>query len=366
MTFLDQFFQSYLIAYIFVIQIALGCLIILMVHHIAGGKWGAIIQRILEAGAMTLPLLALLFIPIILGMHSLYEWTHTGVVARDAILQQKTPYLNAPFFIVRAIIYFVVWIGLAYFLRRWSLSLDKEVDENVAARFRKLSAPGMLLLGVTITFASVDWMMSLEPHWFSSIYGMKFGVGAFTSAMAFAIIVLLPKINDKPYKGIITQQNITNLGNFLLAAVMLWAYIAFSQYLIIWSGNLPEEIPWYESRAKTSWQWIALTLIFIHFFLPFFFLLARGTKRTPKLLHSIAMLVLGMRAVDIFWLIKPAFYKEGFHLSMTDITVILIMAIIWFAVFKRNLSGKPLLPLYDERLEESAHHGNREVASHAH
>jgi hypothetical protein len=337
-----------------------------MIHHIAGGSWSAVIQRILEAGMMTLPLMALLFVPLIFGLKILYPWARPEEVAHDVVLQHKSPYLNAPFFLIRTVIYFAFWIGMAFLLRKWSLEQDQTADPGLAGRMRRLSAPGVVFFGLTITFASVDWMMSLEPHWYSTIYGMKFGVGAFASAMALVVILVLSMWNRKPFSGVITPQNINDLGNFLLAAVMLWAYIAFSQYLIIWSGNLPEETPWYLHRTRGGWQWIGLALIFIHFFLPFFFLLARGTKRNPRLLRNIAVLVIIMRVIDTFWLIKPAFYPEGFHISIMDIVVFGVMGAIWLALFNRLLKGQSLLPLHDPRLEEKLNHRPQEAPGHAH
>jgi hypothetical protein len=367
-TFLDpeQFFRSYLVAYIFWIEVALGCLAIVMIHHIAGGAWGVMIQRLLEAGMMTLPLMALLFVPLIFGLSILYPWARPEEVAHDAILQHKSLYLNVPFFLVRTVIYFVIWIGLAYWLRKWSLEQDQRADSALASRFRRLSAPGVLLFGLTITFASVDWMMSLEPHWFSTIYGIMFGVGAYTSAFAFVIILVLWLAKRKPFLGVISTQNINDLGNFLLAGVMLWAYIAFSQYLIIWSGNLPEEIPWYLHRTEGGWQWIGLALILLHFILPLLFLLSRATKRSPEMLTRIAGVVIFMRLVDLFWLIIPAFHPGKLYIHWLDIVAFIGLSGIWIAVFVRQLKGKSLLPLHDPRLEETFTHEQQEVPSHAH
>lgn len=362
----DQFFRSYLTAYIFWVQISIGGLIILMIHHVAGGKWSAVMQRTLEGTALVLPLMALLFVPILFGMQNLYPWARPEEVAHDLVLQGKAGYLNVPFFIVRAAIFFALWIGLAFALRRLSLERDRTGDPELAGRMKRLSAPGILLIGFTITFASVDWMMSLEPHWFSSIYGMKFGVGAFASAFSFVVVLLLALKKVEPFKSVITTKTVNDFGSFMLAAVMLWAYIAFSQYLIIWSGNLPEETPWYLTRTDGGWQWIGLSLIFIHFALPFIFLLSRGTRRSPALLGRIALLVLAMRVIDIFWLIQPAFYPKGLHVHWLDLTALIGIGGLWLANFVRNLNGKSLLPLNDVRLTNEMEHHPQQEASHVH
>lgn len=360
----DQFFQSYLLGYIFWVLAALGCLSILMIHHVAGGKWGLMIQRFLEGGAMTLPLMAVLFIPIIIGIPSLYEWANPEHVAHDPILQAKSAYLNVPFFILRTVIYFVIWIGIAYFLRRWSTRLDKDPDnEALKGRLRSLSAPGILIYGVTITFASVDWMMSLEPHWFSTIYGMMIAVSAFTIAFAFVILWLMPLVKDKPWAGVIETEQISDLGSWLFAGVFLWAYLSFSQFLIIWSANLPEEIPWYLKRQTGGWQFLAVALIFIGFFLPFFVLLARGTKRYPKRVLRMGALVFVMQFLFIVFLIVPAFEPGRMAIHLLDLAAVIGIGGIWTAAFVWLIKRQSLIPMYDSR---AVAHETQEAPSHAH
>ena len=361
-----QFFQSYLFAYIFWIQVSIGGMIVLMIHHVAGGTWSALLKRILEASMLVLPLMALLLIPIVLfGMQALYPWARPEAAA-DHILQQKAPYLNVPFFAIRAIVYFVTWIAMAHFLRKWSLQRDENADPGLLQKMQKLSAPGILIIGITITFASIDWMMSLEPHWYSTIYGMRFGISSFVSGLAFAILVALWLRNFKPFSEVITTKSLNDWGSFMLAGVMLWAYIAFSQYLIIWSGNLKEEIPWYIRRTKGGWEWIGLALIFIHFVLPFVFLLTRKARRSPNLLLKVTLIVFVMRIIDIFWRIMPAFYPENFHLCITDILTWIGVGGLWVALFIRHLSSKSLLPLNDPFLEEDPTHHHQQEVSHAH
>jgi hypothetical protein len=242
---IEQLFRSYLIAYLFWFGIALGCLPLLMLHHLVGGAWGFVIRRILEAGTRTLPLMIVLFVPLLLGIHSLYEWSDPEIVARDQILQAKHAYLNVSFFIIRAVVYFAAWIIFAYFLNRWSAEQDATGNPILLRRFQLLSAPGIVVYTLGITFASIDWGMSLEPHWFSTIYGMLFIVGQTLAALAFVIPVAVLLSDSPPASGFMKADVFQDLGNLLLAFVMLWAYISFSQYLIIWAGNLPEEIPWY-------------------------------------------------------------------------------------------------------------------------
>jgi len=347
----DDFFQSYLIGWVFWIQVALGALVILLIQNTVGGRWGLVIQRVVEAATQTLPLLAILFIVIIIGIPQLYEWSHAEVVAHDELLQAKAPYLNTPFFILRAVIYFTIWIGMAWLLRKWSVALDNDPD-NAALRkkLRNLSAPGILIFGFTVTFASVDWMMSIEPHWYSTIYGMMFGVGALAAGFAFSVVLLMGMIKYKPWSEIIQTIDISDLGNWLLASIMLWAYLAFSQFLIIWSANLPEEIPWYLKRSTGGWEWVAMINVFLHFFLPFFFLLVRGTKKAPGRLKTIAWLVLVMRFVDLLWMIYPAYSPGKLALPWLSIAALLGIGGLFLTIFFRQLSQVSIPPTYDSRL----------------
>ncbi len=347
----EHFFTSYLIGWVFWVQIALGALVILMIQNTVGGRWGLVIQRVMEAATRTLPLMAVLFLVIIIGIPHLYEWSHADVVAQDELLQAKAGYLNVPFFVIRAAIYFVIWIGIAWLLRKWSLQLDEDPDNaSLRKKMRNVSAPGILLFGLTVTFASVDWMMSIEPHWYSTIYGIMFGVGAMASGFAFSIIILWSMIKYKPWSGIIQTIDVSDLGNWLLASIMLWAYVAFSQFLIIWSANLPEEIPWYLKRTTGGWQWVAIINVVLHFFLPFFFLLVRGTKRAPDRLKKIAWLVLVMRFVDLVWLIYPPFSPGKLAFPWLSIASMIGIGGLFLAIFFRHLAKVSVPPVYDPRL----------------
>jgi hypothetical protein len=353
----EQFFRSYLLAYVFWIGIALGSLAIVMLHHLVGGAWGSVIRRLLEAGTRTLPLMTLLFIPILFGLHDLYLWARPDHVAADQLLQHKSLYLNIPFFVIRNILYFAVWIVTATFLNRWSFEHDRTGEPILTRRLRLLSGPGLVLYGLTVTFASIDWVMSLEPDWFSTIYGILFIVGQGLTTLAFVIPAAVLLADRQPLSKVIAPTHFHDLGNLLLSFVVLWAYIAFSQYLIIWSGNLPEEIPWILRRTTGGWEWIGLFLVPFHFVLPFLLLLSRGTKRSARMLFRVAVLILFMRIVDLFWIVVPAFLPTGLAIHWMDLAAFIGVGGMWLAVFVRQLKARPLLPLHDPRLREAVHHG---------
>jgi hypothetical protein len=348
-----QFLQSYLMAYMLCLGVTLGCLALGMIHQLSGGAWGVVIRRPIGAAARVLPVMALLFLPIALGMTRLYVWTDADLVARDEALQHKHLYLNIPFFLIRAAIYFLVWNGVSYLLNTWSLEQDRTADPRFARRMQILSGGGLVAYGVTITFASFDWMMSLEPHWFSTIYGVLIMGGQGLSALAFLIIVLVWLSRRPPLDRIIGPAHFHDLGNLMLAFVMLWAYFSFSQYLIIWSGNLPAEIAWYLHRLQTGWRAVGLTLILFHFAAPFVVLLSRQVKRQPQLLVKVAVGILIVRLVDLFWLIAPEFHQTGISVSWMDVVLPLTLGSIWLACFIWQLRGRAILPLHDPQFDEA-------------
>ena len=351
-----QFVRSYLTTYLLLLGITLGSLALVMVHQVSGGAWGVVIRRILGAATRTLPVLTALFIPIALGMRYLYPWTDAALVARDEILQWKRPYLNVPFFLFRAAIYFAVWNGIVFLLNKWSLEQDVTGDPLMARRMQKLAAGGLLGYGLTITFASFDWAMSLEPHWFSTIYGVLLMGGQGLAAMAFAIVALTWLCRRAPLNELVTPSHFHDLGNLLLAFTMLWAYFGFSQYLIIWSGNLPEEAEWYVHRSAHGWQFIALALVAFHFAVPFLLLLLRVTKRRGEALAKVAGLLLVMRYVDLFWLTQPAFYAERLHVHWLDVLLPASLGLLWLGLFVHQLRGRALLPLHDPEFTEAVGH----------
>jgi hypothetical protein len=355
----SAFLQSYLIAFIFWIGITLGSLAVLMVQHLAGGRWGLVSRRILEASTRTLPLMAILFLPIWLSLPTLYRWA-TPEAAADEIIHQKAAYLNVPFFRVRAVIFFVIWGVLIYVLNKWSRQQDERPVQPVGTidrRFRMLSGPGLVLYVVTITFMSVDWVMSLDPHWYSTIFGVLTIGGQGLSTLAFTIIVLASLVRFEPMSHVATAERFHDLGKLMFAFVMLWAYFSVSQLLIIWSANLPEEIPFYLERLHGPWYPVSITLLLGQFALPFLLLLSQSFKRNPRTVRTVALWILAMRVVDITWTIGPVFRGEGSGLSWLDFAVVIAMGGLWLGVFFRTLAGRALVPVRDPHFKEAMAHG---------
>ncbi len=358
MTNRDQFFQSWLIGFLFCLGLTLGSLGLLMLQHLSGGQWGMVGRRVFEAGSRTLPLMALLFIPILFAMPTLFMWARPEVVAADKILQDKAPYLNVTFFMVRAAIYFAFWMLCSFLLNKWSAAQDKgedSLDPGSMVKFRTLSAPALLFLVLTITFAVTDWVMSLDPHWFSTILGLMFVAGFGLSAFALTIAVLSTIGPVGALAGRLNSRHFHDLGKLLLAFTMLWAYLNFSQFLIIWSGNLPEEIPWYIERMHGGWGVVAIALVIGHFALPFMLLLSQDVKKGPWLAR-VAIFILVMRLVDTIWLVGPTFAHEGFPIHWMDVAIPAGLIGIWLFFFTRSLRTRALMPLNDPFLKEAFAH----------
>ena len=347
-----QFFQSYLLGFLFWAGLTLGCFALLLLHQTFGAGWGFVMQRTLEAGTRVFPLLAALFVPLLFGLHDLYEWTHAEVVAGNAALTEKSAYLNVNFFIGRAAFYFLAWVGVAYLLNKWSRELDASGDPRLAGRLRNAGPPGLLVYGLTATFAGVDWIMSLEPHWFSTMFGLMLIAGQVLSTLAFVVIVVGRLAEHPPLAKVARPQHFHDLGNLMLAFTMIWAYLSFSQFLIIWSGNLPETITWYQHRSTGGWQWVALGLFLFSFALPFVLLLGRRTKRRAETLAVVGGLVLVMRLADLFWLVAPTF-RPGLSVHWMDLTAPVGIGGLWLAFFFYQLKGRPTLPQLDPRLKEA-------------
>jgi len=353
----NQFYRSYLWSYVFFLGLALGSMAWLMLQYLTGGAWGVVIRRPAEAAVRTLPLLAVLFIPIVIGIPNLYRWSHANVVAADAVLQHKHAYLNVPFFLIRAAVYLICWNFLGWYLNRWSAVEDREGGSRAHNKMAFIAGPGLVFWGFSVTFMAVDWVLSLDPHWFSTMFGLLFMAGQGLSSMAFLVTLLVLLFYRRPMSDILTARHLHDLGKFLLMMVMVWAYFSFSQFLIIWAGNLPDEIPWYLERLRGGWQFIALLLVVGHFALPFALLLSRDLKRNFKFLASLAIFILFMRLVDIYWLVTPDFEKGAFHLSWVDITAPIGIGGIWLAYFLSQLEKRPLLPINEPHLVEALEHG---------
>ncbi|MBI5431512.1 MAG: hypothetical protein HZA52_01645 [Planctomycetes bacterium] len=348
-----EFFRSYLLAFLFWMAFPLGCLGLTLVHTLTGGKWGISVRRVHHAGMRTLPLTALFFIVVGIGLHQLYEWSHLDVVAADPILTHKSLYLNAKGFYIRAVLYFALWIGYAYVLSARHDHYERTRDERYARTTRNLAGVGTLLFVLSVTFAVTDWAMSLEPHWFSTIYGVMFVVGQGLSTMAFTIVMCAWLAKSAPYSAIMQTKRYHDLGKLMFAFTLLWGYVTLSQFLIIWSANLPEETPWYMHRGYTSWRAILVFLLTCHFALPFLILLSRKVKQNPALVSKIALFILMMRFVDMSWLIVPAFHTEGFHFHWLYLATPAAMGGLWVAYFMHQLKGRLASAPADTYLERS-------------
>ncbi len=352
----DEFYRAYLLGFMCWLGVALGSMAILMIRHLTGGGWGMVIRRILGAAMRTVPLLALLFIPIILGMHKLYIWAQPLNQVADKHLRAhleditKT-YLTTNGFIVRAIFYFAIWNLLSFLLTKWSKENDSPTSRDNTTRFKAVAGPGLILYGFTISFAAIDWVMSLDPSWISTIFGLVILIGEVLSAMCFAVVVERILYNYKPMSEMLKPDFVHDHGKWMLAFTMVWAYFNFSQWLIIWAGNLPAEITYYMRRLNGGWGRVGLIIVIFHFTVPFAILLSRSFKRNIRKLVWLAVLLMIMRYVDLFWIIEPNF-STTFHLTIADIVVPIAIGGFWLAYFFRNLGALPLLPAYDEAASE--------------
>jgi hypothetical protein len=357
--FLDrvQFFRSYLLGFLFWIEVAIGSLGLAMLSHLTGGLWGIVPRRLHEAAARTFPGLALAFVPVALGAATLYLWASPEHVAADALLQAKAAYLNLPAFVSRAVLYFVIWSFLGWRISSWTRQQDQAPSAARAASLRGLSAVGIVVLFLTTTFASVDWGMSLAPHWFSTIYGVLFIVSAGLSALSFTILLLARLSKEEPFSSVLQPVTVHDLGKLLLAFTMLWGYVNFSQFLITWSGNLSEETPFYVHRFHGAWGSVAVVLLVFHFGLPFALLLSRPLKRNARALAGVAAFMLLMQIVDLFWLIGPdlATHGEGappLRVHWMDAAGLLAIGGLWLALFARQALSAALLPAGEPELLE--------------
>jgi hypothetical protein len=358
----DQFMPSWLIGFLFTFGLSMGCFALLMLQHMTGGQWGLVSRRIFEAGSRLLPLAALLFIPVAVFAPTLYLWARPEAVRTDEILQKKEIYLNLPFFWIRAVVYFAVWLFGMMMLNRWSAQQDAgqvAVTEADTRRFRVISAPGLLIYVLLLTLAAVDWIMSLTPHWYSTVFGLILVVGQGLSGLALAVAVLAILIQHEPMNGLLKARHFHDLGKLMLAFVMLWAYLSFSQFLIIWAGNLPEEIPYYLDRMNGAWNYLSLGLIFGHFILPFCLLLSQDLKKRPKLLARIAWFIVAIRLYDLIWLVAPTFNKTGFPISLANVGVPVALGGLWIFLFAGQLRKRALVPVNDPYFKHMLAHGHQ-------
>jgi hypothetical protein len=350
-----QFYRAYLIAYLFCLGVPLGSAAILMVYHLTGGAWGFLIRRILEAAMRTLPLLVVLFVPIGFGLRFIYPWATASASSLGEHPTSKEIYFYAPFFWARQVVYFVLWLGIGYLLSTWSRRQDETGDPGILTRLGRFGAIGLILYGISITFASVDWVMSLELKFRSTIFGPLFASGEIVLAQALAIVVLCRLIAHPRMANLISLEVLNDLGNLLFTFLIVWAYLAFFQFMIIWIGNLPHEIIWYLRRSENGWQWVAWALFVFHFAIPFVLLLMRDIKRSPVRLAGVAGLIVFMQLVYLNFLVLPAFPSIGLADVWMNFLMPLGLGGVWSAYFLRELGRWPLFPRHDPN-EESALH----------
>jgi hypothetical protein len=339
----DSFYSAYLSGFMFWLGLSLGCMAILMLHHLVGGAWSIVIRRILESGMMTLPMMFVLFIPILLHLPTLYFWAQPQAVSDPKIAHLTQSYLTFNGTLWRYIIYFVIWVAMAWFLNRWSTEQDTIAGQSTL-RFRALRSIGLVIYSLTISFAVIDWVMSLQAPWISTIYGLIFVAGQALSTFCFCVVIETILGKRKPMSEYLTSVQVHDHGKLMLAFVMVWTYFNFSQWLIIWAGNLPEEIPWYVRRMNGGWEYVALFLVIFQFVIPFCLLLSQQLKKHTRTLVKIAAWILLMRMVDIYWHVEPALHST-FHLSWLHFAILAGIGGLWMAYFFHNLRSRPLLPI---------------------
>jgi hypothetical protein len=348
-----QFFFSWLVAFLFFLSLALGALFFVLIQYAAQGAWGIVVRRIGETTFATIPMLALLFVPVIVGLHDLYSWSVPGAADHDALLRWKAPYLNVPFFLARAGLYFACWSGIALLYYRHSRAQDATGDPRVSARLRRLAGPAIIVLALTQTFASVDWIMSLAPHWYSTIFGVYFFAGSFVGFIALLSLAAVAMRRAGLLATVISAEHLHDIGKLLFAFTAFWAYIAFSQFFLVWYANLPEETIWYKARLEGSWKAVSILLMVGHFAAPFFFLMGRAVKRRGWTLAIGGAWLLAMHFVDLYWQIMPTLHPHGVRVSALDVAAFVAVGGCFTAAAGWLLRRQALVPLRDPRLAES-------------
>jgi len=358
----DQFFRAWLIGYMLWLGVALGSMGLMMIHHLSGGAWGMVVRRVWEASSRTLPLLTILFIPVVLGLNRLYPWTHTELMQSDEILRHKATYLNPTFFLARAAVYFIGWNLIAWRMTALSRAQD-EGDVTATRSMQKLSGGGLVFLALSITFVSVDWFMSLNPDFYSTMFGFLFLNYLGLAGLAFTIVMATYLRKTEPMSALFRPSHFADYGKLTLAFVMMWAYFQFSQYLLVYAANLQDEIPYVLTRIDGGWQYLAIFLVIFQFAVPFCLLLSRPLKRTPERLVKLAVWLLIVRVIDTFMYVTPEFSAGGanrwfvagehgsvFFVSWLDIVTPIAIGGLWFWMFFTQLRQRPLLPIGDPYL----------------
>ena len=348
-----QFFFSWLVAFLFFMSLALGALFFVLIQYAAQGGWGIVLRRIGETTFSTIPVMALLFVPVLFGLHDLYEWSHADAVEHDALLRWKAPYLNTPFFLIRTVLFFGIWSFIAIFYYRGSRGQDTTGDPAVSARLRRFAGPAIIVLALTQTFAAIDWIMSLTPHWYSTMFGVYFFAGSWVGFIALLSIVAPAMRGAGLLDTVIRADHLQDVGKFLFAFTAFWAYIAFSQFFLMWYGNMPEETIWYKTRMEGSWMTVSVLLLVGHFVAPFLYLMGRSVKRNGATLAVGGMWLLAMHFVDLYWQVMPTLHPEGFRPALLDVTAVMAVGGSFVAAVSWLMRRQALVPLRDPRLSES-------------
>jgi hypothetical protein len=347
----SQFFFSYLFSCLFWLGLSLGCFLVAMVHALTGGRWGYPTRRFLEAGYLVLPLMLLLFAPIFFGLPELYPWARPAEVVAEKVLQHRQAYQNVSGYVVRTLLFLGTWICLTQYLRRRSLQQDTVQDAAPTRKARALSGPGIVLYALFATFAYVDWIISLEKQWYSTMFAVIIIIGQILTAYAFSVILLATFKNYEPLAGVVNTTHYHQLGNLLLAFVLFWTYVSFGQLLIIYSGDIPHELDWFLHRIAGNWKWVVGILALFHFFVPFYLLLFRSLKTRVRALTVLAALLFFMHIVDAYWLVMPTLHPNGVVVSWLDFSALVGIGGLWLSFFGSRLKAAPLLPQQDPGLQ---------------
>jgi hypothetical protein len=348
-----QLYFSWLVAYLYFLSIALGALFFVLCLFVCRAGWAVVFRRVVENVMATLPVFALLFVPIWIGRHELYSWTDAAEVAKNPVLRGKSGYLNESFFLLRAILYLASWSGLALYFSGQSQKQDQTGGERITRRLGAVAAPGIIVFSLTLTFAAVDWLMSLDPEWYSTMFGVYYFSGSILAAFAFVVVAIAFIHSRGQLRGVVTVEHVHDLGKLLFAFTVFWTYIAFCQYFLIWYGNIPEETSYFMRRSEGSWPAIGKMLMVGHFVIPFFFLMPRAIKRSAPLLVAAALWLLAMHFMDIYWCVMPVHLEHGARFGALDATTALTVGGFFLAAFGWVSSRRALVPMRDPRLAES-------------
>ena len=348
-----QFFFSWLVSFLFFLSLGIGGLFFVLIQYASQGSWGIVVRRVGETVFATIPMMGVLFVPLLFGLHDLYPWSVPGASANDALLQWKKPFLNVPFFVIRAAIYFLCWSIIALGYYRASRGQDASGDPAVSLRLRTFAGPALIVLALTSSFASIDWIVSLTPRWYSTIFGVYFFAGSFIGFIALMSVVVPAMLRAGLLDTVITPEHLHDIGKFLFAFMCFWAYIAFSQFLLMWYANLPEETFWYKARTMASWRMVSILLMVGHFGVPFLYLVGRSVKRHGATLALGGAWLLAMHLIDLYWQVMPTLHPEGVRVTALDIAAFVAVGGCFVATATWLMRRQALVPLRDPRLNES-------------